>query len=97
MPALKPVTARVTGVADVPVTGLCAAAVVVVPEVRSDTVLYTNLTVLDAPFAFTEPLSVAAVIVTDVAAFVVTDGAAMPVTLVVLLLPVRMVGLVSPA
>ena len=42
--------------------------------------LYTKLTVLDAPFAFTEPLSVALVVVTDVAAFVVTDGAAMVLT-----------------
>jgi hypothetical protein len=57
----------------VPVT--VAAETVVVPEERLETVEYVKDVVVLAPFAVTDPLSVALVEATEEAAEVVTDGA----------------------
>jgi len=57
----------------VPVTGLCAAVTVEPYEVVSP---YSNVTVVEALFAFTVPFNVAVVVVMLVAAFVVGTGAA---------------------
>ena len=57
----------------VPVTGLCVAATVVPYDVVNP---YSNVTDVEALFAFTDPFNVAVVVVTLVAAFDVAVGAA---------------------
>ena len=69
---MRPVTAALTGVTVFPLTGDCAAVTVEpYPVVRP----YSNVTVVEAPFAFTVPLRVAPVEVMELAAVVTTVGA----------------------
>lgn len=70
---LRLVTARDTAVAVPPETGDSAAVTVVAP-LKFDAVPYSNDTVVEAKFAFTEPVSVAVVVPTGDAAAALTDG-----------------------
>lgn len=73
MPVLNPVSACDTAVAVPPVTGDSAALTVVAPF-KFDAVPYSNDTVVEARFAFTEPVSVAVVVPIGVAVAPLTVG-----------------------
>jgi hypothetical protein len=85
--AERPVILAVTVVALLPVTGEGVAVTVFTPDERSFTVLYSNITAVLVPFAFTAPFKVAPVVVTAVAALVVAVGAAPDAVVVKLIMP----------
>lgn len=70
-----PVAMADTAVADEPVTGDGVAETVITPDERSETVLYSNITLVLLAFAFTLPFKVEENAVVPVAALVVTVGA----------------------
>ena len=78
MPAARPVTALETDVAVSPETGDSAALDVVEP-LKFDAVPYSNDTVVELEFAFTEPLSVAVEVPIEVAVAPLTVGGALNV------------------
>ena len=68
---LNPEISALTGVSDVPVTGLCAAVTLVPYAVVSP---YSKETTVEELLAFTVPFNVAVVSVTVVAGFVTAVG-----------------------
>lgn len=75
MPSAKPVIALDTAVAVPSVTGDSAAATIVAP-LKLAAVPYSNVTVVDAKLAVTEPVSVADVAPIDVAVVPLIVGGA---------------------